>query len=142
MFGSIVLGVDESDHAKRALATVQGLAKATGDRVIVVHVQPVGSYGRGGPIPEESEEAAKSFVDAVVADLRSDGVEAEGVAIAADTDRIGKALLDFAGQHRAGLVAVGTRGRAGTTALLLGSVAQDVIRESEIPVLVVRDLDA
>jgi nucleotide-binding universal stress UspA family protein len=142
MFGSIVIGLDESDHAKHALATVQALAKATGDRVIVVHVQPLGNYGRGGPIPEEPEEAAKSFVAAVVADLRGDGVDAEGVAIAADTDRIGRALLDLAGQRRAGLVAVGTRGRVGIKALLLGSVAQLVIRESQIPVLVVRDLDA
>lgn len=142
MFGNIVIGIDESDHAKRAMATVTLLAKATGDHVIVVHVQRVGSYGRGGPIADEREEDAKSFVAAVVADLLGDGVDAEGVGIAADSDRIGQALLDVARQRGAGLVAVGTRGRAGLTALLLGSVAQVIIHESEIPVLVVRDLDA
>ena len=142
MFGNIVIGIDESDHAKRAMATVTDLAKATGDHVIVVHVQRVGSYGRGGPIPDEREVDAKSFVAAVVADLLGDGVDAEGVAIAANTDRIGQALLGVARQRGAGLVAVGTRGRAGLTALLLGSVAQVIIHESEIPVLVVRDLDA
>ena len=142
MFGSIVLGVDESDHAKRAVDTVRRLAKETGDHVIVVHVQPVGSYGRGGPIPEEPEEKAVEFLDAVVAELRADGVDVEGVAVAADVDRIGASLLDLAKQHDAGLIAVGTRGLSRTKSLVLGSVAHAVIHEAEVPVLVVRDLQA
>jgi nucleotide-binding universal stress UspA family protein len=142
VFGSIVVGVDESDHAKRAVDTVRRLAKDAGDHVIVVHVQPVGSYGRGGPVPEEQEGQAIEFVDAIVAELRADGVDVEGVAVAADTDRIGQTLLDIAKERGAGLVAVGTRGRSGTTSLVLGSVAHQVIREAEVPVLVVRDLEA
>ena len=142
MFGTIVLGVDESDHAKRAVETVRSLAKATGDHVIVVHLRPLGTYGRGGTVEEEGVDQATDFVDAMVTDLRADGVGAEGVVATADTDRIGRSLLGIAKEHGAGLVAVGTRGRSGATSLVLGSVAHQVIHESEVPVLVVRDLDA
>jgi nucleotide-binding universal stress UspA family protein len=142
VFGSIVVGVDESDHAKRAVDTVRRMAKDAGDHVIVVHVQPVGRYGRGGLVPEEQEGQVIELVDAIVAELRADGVDVEGVAVAADNDRIGQTLLDIAKERGAGLVAVGTRGRSGTTSLVLGSVAHQVIREAEVPVLVVRDLEA
>lgn len=142
MFGRIVVGVDESNHASRAVETVRLLAKATGDRVIVVHVQGLGNYGRGGPMADETVAQARSFVDELVAGLRESGVDAEGVIASADSDRIGRSLLGIAKDHDAGLVAIGTRGRSEATALVLGSVAHEVIHEAELPVLVLRDLEA
>jgi nucleotide-binding universal stress UspA family protein len=142
VFGTIVLGDDESDHAKRAVETVRRLAKTTGDHVVVVHLQPLGSYGRGGPMADEGVGQATDFVDGIVAELRGDGVDTEGVVASADADRVGRSLLDIAKEHGAGLVAVGTRGRSGAVSLVLGSVAHQVIHESEVPVLVVRDLEA
>ena len=142
MFGSIVLGVDESNHASRAVDTVRLLAKATGDHVFVVHVQPLGTYGRGGPMADQTVGQATDFVDALVAELRDGGVDAEGVVASADSDRIGRSLLGIAKERGAGLIAIGTRGRSEAKALVLGSVAHDVIHESELPVLVLRDLDA
>lgn len=142
MFGSIVLGVDESDHAKRTIDVVRRMAKESGDHVIVVHIRAVGTYGRGGPMVDEDASDATAFVDGMVKDLNDDGVKAEGLVATADKSRIGRSLLDIAKERGAGLVAVGTRGRGGATTMVLGSVAQDVIHESEVPVLVVRDLDA
>jgi len=142
VFGSIVLGVDESNHAKRTIEVVRRMAKASGDHVIVVHIQALGTYGRGGPMADEDMSQATAFVDGVVKDLGADGVEAEGLVASADKSRIGRSLLDIAKERDAGLVAVGTRGRAEATTLVLGSVAHDVIHESEVPVLVVRDLEA
>ena len=142
MFGSIVLGVDDSNHAKRTIETVRRLAKQSGDHVIVVHIQTLGTYGRGGPMPDEDVSEATVLVEGVVKDLGEDGVDAEGVVASADKNRIGASLLDIAKERGAGLVAVGTRGRADATTLVLGSVAHEVIHRSEVPVLVVRDLDA
>ncbi len=142
MFGSIVLGVDESNHAMRTIETVRRMAKQSGDHVIVVHIQAFGTYGRGRPMPDEDVSHATEFVEGVVKDLADDGVDAEGMVASADKSRIGQSLLDIAKERGAGLVAVGTRGRAEATTLVLGSVAHDVIHGSDVPVLVVRDLEA
>ena len=142
MFGSIVLGVDESNHAKRTIEVVRRMAKQSGDHVFVVHIQAFGTYGRGGHMADEDMSQATAFVEGIVKDLGDDGVDAEGLVASADKSRIGRSLLDIAKEHDAGLVAVGTRGRAEATILIAGSVARDVVHESEVPVLVVRDLEA
>jgi len=118
------------------------MAKQSGDHVIVVHIRPLGTYGRGGPMVDEDLSEATAFVESVVKDLAGDGVEAEAMVATADKSRIGRSLLDIAKERDAGLIAVGTRGRGEATTLVLGSVAHDVIHESEVPVLIVRDLDA
>lgn len=48
------------------------------------------------------------------------------------------ALLDFVAEAKAGIVVIGSHGHRGVSRLLLGSVAEKVIRLSTVPVLVVR----
>lgn len=52
---------------------------------------------------------------------------------------IGSVILDFAHEIDAGLIVMGTHGRRGARRLLLGSVAEDVLRRSPGPVLLVRE---
>jgi len=47
-------------------------------------------------------------------------------------------ILEQARQHRPGLIVMGSHGHSGVARLLLGSVAENVIRETDVPVLVVR----
>ena len=48
------------------------------------------------------------------------------------------AIMDYASKNRVNLIVIGTRGRSGIKKVLLGSVAQEVIRESCCPVLVAK----
>ncbi|MGH9926586.1 MAG: universal stress protein, partial [Nitrososphaeraceae archaeon] len=48
------------------------------------------------------------------------------------------AIIDYASINKVNLIVIGTRGRSGIKKVLLGSVAQEVIRESRCPVLVVK----
>jgi len=48
------------------------------------------------------------------------------------------AIIDYASKNRVNLIVIGTRGRSGIKKVLLGSVAQEVIRESRCPVLVAK----
>jgi nucleotide-binding universal stress UspA family protein len=50
---------------------------------------------------------------------------------------MGGTLIEVAKSHQAGLIVVGTRGRSNVKAVLLGSVAHDVVRKCPLPVLVV-----
>jgi nucleotide-binding universal stress UspA family protein len=52
--------------------------------------------------------------------------------------RQGEIVADFAGKLGAGLVVLGTRGHTGLAGVLMGSVAQDVIAHSKIPVTLVK----
>lgn len=142
MFGTIVLGIDESQHAAGAADNARELAKATGDSVVVVHVETVMNYGRGGAMVTEEPEEAHHLVEAQLAALREAGVTATGKVYRATEDHVARVLLEAATEAGAGLIVVGTRGRSDAASMLLGSVAHDIIHKAEIPVLVVRDVNA
>ncbi len=139
MFGTIVLGFDESQHANQAADKVKELAKAQGDKVLVVHVQPLVFPGRGGPKTLEEPAEAHHVLDAAVADFKAAGIDTTGQLHRGATDQVGNILIEVAEQVGAGLIAVGTRGLSDARSMILGSVAHQVIHHSPIPVLVVRD---
>ena len=142
MFGTIVLGFDESHHAERASRKAVQLAQALGDKVLVVHVQPLVNPGRGGPMPSEEPEEAHHVLDAGTSPFRDAGIDVSGRLERGPVDRVGELLIQVATQEGAGLIVIGTRGRSDTQSMRFGSVAHHVIHHSEVPVLVVRDTDA
>ncbi|MHB1874133.1 MAG: universal stress protein [Streptosporangiaceae bacterium] len=136
MFGTIVVGVDESGHADHAVQQVIKIAAESGDKVVVFHgvvVHP----SRATPYTTETRDEAQILVDKYVAMLTSAGIEATGEVHREVETGVGGALLDVAAEHQAGLLVVGTRGRSDLTSMLLGSVAHEVVHRSHMPVLVV-----
>jgi nucleotide-binding universal stress UspA family protein len=139
MFDAIVVGVDDSTHADQAVRVAGQLARATGDTVVVVHERDVYPGGRGGPVALETMADATAVVDRRVAQLVAAGVPASGEVQRGFGPPVGRALLDAAERHGAGLLVVGTRGRSDVASMILGSVAHEVIQHARIPVLVVPD---
>lgn len=136
MFGTIVIGVDESGHADHAVQTAAKIAAATKDKVVIFHgvvVHPA----RSMPYTTETRDEAQHLVDRYVAQLSEAGVRATGEIHRELEIGIGGALIDVAIAHHAGLLVVGTRGRSDLTSILLGSVAHEVVHKSPLPVLVV-----
>jgi nucleotide-binding universal stress UspA family protein len=141
VFGTIVVGVDESGHADQAMAAVGRIATATGDKVVVFHgVVLHGS--RPGPYTTETRDQAQQLVDRHVKQLADAGVTATGEVQRVLEIGIGGALIDHAVNHRAGLIVVGTRGRSDLASMLLGSVAHEVVHKSPLPILVVPEKSA
>jgi len=81
-------------------------------------------------------EAAQDYIRDVAERLRESGVKASGVAVLGGG--IAETLLNLARPERVSLVAVATHGRGGLRRLVLGSVADKLVRAAEVPVLVVR----
>ena len=52
--------------------------------------------------------------------------------------RVAQAIIEEAERRRADLIAMGTHGRRGVQHFMLGSVAEGVIRQATIPVLLLR----
>ena len=134
MTAVVVVGVDGSDGARRALHWAAAHARATGARLRAVRAwsyldQPVEGFD-----PSWGEESARRDLDLAVDALGDDlaGVEVERLVVC---DLPARALLDAA--KDASLLVVGSRGLGGFQGLLLGSVSSQLVHHAGCPVVVV-----
>lgn len=142
----ILVALDGSDLAEQAL----GPATAVGDlfdarytvlRVIQPAVRPSLGYEElpvqvDAEVLAEQETAASGYVEEVAQGLRDTGHEAEGRVVHATS--AAEEIVVQAREEEAGLVAMATHGLGGLKRLLLGSVADKVLRASDRPVLLYR----
>ncbi len=137
----IVVGIDGSQGARRALEWAVAEAKLRDAHLVVVHawLEPaavaVGSVvTAGGVEPEIFEDAAERTVADVLDAIDTTGLP-QGIESHVVSGAPARALLDMA--EDADLVVVGSRGRGGFTGLLLGSVSQQVAHHATCPVVII-----
>jgi nucleotide-binding universal stress UspA family protein len=142
--GTILVGTDFSDPALPAVSTATDEARRTGARIILVHCldpEPAWAESMEATIVGWSEFAEyrkrlTADADRRLADaLARCGVEGEH-RILMEHPRAG--LVRFAEETGADLLVIGTTGRTGLSRVLLGSVAESVVRHAHCRVLVVR----
>ena len=138
MFGTIVVGVDGSKAAGRAVEAVARIAGDTKDQVVVCHGVVV-THAWGENFPAEATDETQQLVERHVAQLTAAGVPATGEVHQVPEKGIGDALIKVAKSHQAGLIVLGTRGRSNVKSVLLGSTAHEVVCKSTRPVHVVPD---
>ncbi|HWD43222.1 MAG TPA: universal stress protein [Actinomycetota bacterium] len=140
MFGTILLAVDGSRHAEKAVELARRLATATSDEVVVAHVTELlparfQTYpGMDYELDREVIELAKGYV----AEFEEAGIKARTELRSAQFGGIARILTNVAEDLDAGLIVMGSHGRGDLTALLLGSVAHKVVHLSNRPVLIAR----
>jgi nucleotide-binding universal stress UspA family protein len=125
-FERILVGIDDSEPSEAAVATVLDLPPE--DRAHVYFYSVAGS-GDG------RHEQAERIVGKALAAADARGVAAKGRAVAGNPV---EALLAAAQETQADLIVLGSHGRRGLQRLFLGSVAEHVVRNAPLPVLVVR----
>lgn len=145
MFKRILVPVDGSDTADKALVTALQLARNSGANVRLVHSLDELAYlwgyeYRGDTVTLAREQAAK-VLNAAAAMAQAAGVTAERQLIEVPGMRLGEAIAGEARQWEADLIVLGTHGRRGIGRVLLGSGAEQVIRSAPVPVLVIRGDD-
>ena len=148
MYRRILVAVDGSATSKKALSAALEMASYSGGRSVIrlIHVVDEMAYFTGlDPYAGQSysvisvmrDAGAKILADAL-AIVQSAGVQADTVLV----DRLGAHLAEtVAGQAtewNASLIVVGTHGRKGIGRILMGSGAEQIIRLSTCPVLVIR----
>ncbi len=140
--GSILVPVDLSTESMLALATACTWARSLKARVHALHCfdtsaalggQAWGGIAVAGAVDVLVEQAQREF-DAAMAAFDWGGVEHATTFFAGEP--VGKILDDA---KSADMIAMGTHGRTGFAAFLLGSVAYAVLQRATKPVLVVRD---
>jgi nucleotide-binding universal stress UspA family protein len=136
----IVLTTDLSSESKRAFAPVRALAQKLDLKVHLIAVledmpfEPTGGglmavYPDRRQIKQDWEKSMSDLADEFGRDLCAQTVVIDAIDVS-------RAIVEFAQQEKADFVAMATHGRSGLRRLLLGSVAELVIRHSHVPVIV------
>jgi len=136
---TLLVAVDDSTYAAKAVDTAATLAKGLAADVIVFHLRTDDLAARGPVEAGESADAASDSVKSAVAALQSAGVAS--VTGRVDHGLAGEAanaILDVAKQVNADFIVMGHRGTGRLSGLLLGSVAHKVISLADRPVVVAR----
>jgi nucleotide-binding universal stress UspA family protein len=141
LFRRILVPHDFSDAATHALRVAAGLAKRHGGRLTVLHVvtpyQPVTYLPEvaGWISDREIVAGSKRALDELVRrELRGKG--APPATFLVDLGDPSTRIIDAA--RNADSIVMGTEGRTGLSHLLIGSVAEKVVRHSPVPVLTIR----
>jgi nucleotide-binding universal stress UspA family protein len=147
MSGTIVVGVDGSTASHEALRWAAQEAGLRGAEVVAVHawafvqLAPIGDPGMI-PMPavdfpgqlEAEQEAARADFDAAITDALGADPVIEKRLVEGDAGDV--LVSESAG---ADLVVVGSHGRSGIKAALLGSVSRHVVERAACPVVVVKE---
>lgn len=141
MFEHIFVPTDFSGNADEALALAIGIAQKFGSRITLVHAFEPPSYAYIGlmttpvDVVTPLQEAAHEALSTALADLRTRFPRCESLLL------FGPVAIELLGaieKHKPDLVVMGTHGRTGMGHLLLGSVAERLVRGSRAPVLTVK----
>lgn len=147
MYRKIMVAVDGSSTAQAALEEAIKLTIDQGATLRLVHVVDEGpaSFNADAPFPLEDLEralrkAGEQILDKALATVRAAGLDAQTllIPVAPIPRRASDALAAEATRWPADLIVIGTHGRHGFAHLLLGSVAEGVIRAARQPVLLIK----
>ena len=140
MYDAILLPTDGSDESLAAADEAFELADRYDATLHVVYVVDTAAFTsvdvRSDVVVEGLAEAGEEAVDRAVADARAAGVEDVVGEVAYGSPA--STLIDYAEDHDVDLIVMATHGRGGIDRLLLGSVAERLVRSSPTSVLTVR----
>ena len=141
MIKKILLPTDGSEHAAKTVKYASDLAKTLNASVEVMYAyqSSVVLRKRAAAMMEEYKQAlsedAKEIVEEVAEKLKVDGIAVSAVVVEGPA---AEAILRAAEESQPDLIVMGSRGAGGFANMLLGGVAEHVMRYSTTPVLVVK----
>lgn len=141
----ILVPTDFSADASAALAYAQDFAKPNQAEILLVHVIEPIYYATPADmyvstpnltaILDEQRAVAKEQLAQTVAQLKRQGIACRALL---EVGSPAQAIVDLAQRRKAGLVIMATHGRTGLAHMVMGSVAEKVVRTATCPVLTVR----
>ncbi len=141
MYQKILVPLDGSELAEQILPTVIAIAADENAEILLLRVpdtmiSDLLAPEALGTIREHAETEAVHYLARLSADLRAKGIKVQPYVIR--TDSVYSTILNTAEELGADLIAMSTHGRSGLPRLVMGSVADDVVRYASLPVLLIR----
>ncbi len=149
MFEKILVCLDGSELAEQIMPYAAEEALRFGNKLVLLQV--VGTHGTPTVVSagasayaaeaaaqriEKDEIEAKAYLESLAQPLRDKGLDVQCVTIRGL--QVGAAIIDYAEVHGIDLIAIATHGRSGLGRLVFGSVADFILREVGLPILVVK----
>ena len=142
MYKKILVPLDGSELAKKALAEAEKLAKSFDAEIILFQVVPFmpiyGSPELVTPliIDEKQKEATEKYLANLTEELKKRGIRV--TAMVKTGHQVAVEIIDFAKAAGVDLIVMCTHGRSGLTRWVLGSVAHKILTRAETPILLLR----
>ena len=148
MFEKILVCLDGSRLSEQILPFVEAQALTFNSQVILFHVVTSSSPSivEGGATYQEAKDRqeqvqidfteATAYMEKTNRSLQAKGIQSQVEVVKAVS--VGKAILDYAESNHIDLIAIATHGHGGLGHLVFGNVADHVLRESGLPMLVIR----
>jgi nucleotide-binding universal stress UspA family protein len=150
VFERILIATDGSKNSEKAAKVGIELAKLTGGEVIIVFVADIGKYMSSAGLIPSFEGVSPNTIDQVVAGIRdagekatlqvnelarASGVKGERVIVEGNPP---SEIMRIAEDDKIDVIVMGSIGKTGLEKFLMGSVAENVVHNSKLPVLIVR----
>jgi nucleotide-binding universal stress UspA family protein len=142
MYKKILVPLDGSELAKKALDEAEKLANCFGAEIILFQVVPFmpiyGSPELVTPliVDEKQKESAEKYLANLAEELKKKGLRV--TATVRTGQQVAVEIIDFAKENGADLIVMCTHGRSGITRWMLGSVALKLLTRGETPILLIR----
>lgn len=142
MFETVVIATDGSESVKRGVRTAVDFANRFDATVHALYVADANQIESSpSEIQADVESALQTVGDDALSYVEIQAAEYNGDIVTEKRDGNPKrVIIEYAEEVDADVIAMGTRGRHGEHAFLLGSVAESVVRQAPMPVLTVRQL--
>lgn len=146
-YPNVLVAVDGSEPSARGLDEAIRLVKAHGGKLKILHiVDELPALAASGyyaePVAQGMQAKGRQILEAAAAEARAAGVAAEVDLLECMGGRTASFIVEAAKQDGASLIVLGTHGRRGLRRLAMGSDAEEVVRSSSVPVLLVRGGEA
>ena len=165
MFKKILVPLDGSSLAEQVVSCAADEAAQHGGKLVLLRItalpadlMPPGISGYIGPgVPiyvapgllgytpslleeiEREDDQATAYLEGIAQPLREKGLDVEVVTLQGNP---GQAIIDYANDNQVDLIVLATCGHGGLRRLVFGSVADFVLKESALPLLVIKPKSA
>lgn len=148
MYRYVLVAIDDSETSRKALDEAIALAKAHGARLAITHavdeslIQSFVTHGAAltntKPLEEALTSSGRVLLDDAVDHARRAGIEATPQLLASQDMHAADQIAQAVETTGADVLVVGSHGRRGFRRLLLGSVAENLMRKVAVSLLIVR----
>lgn len=143
MYQRILVPVDDSDTSRQALIEATRFCCDQHGQTRLLHVIDLAQFTWGGAefidvgeLQTNLRAAGKQVLEAARALMQENGIEAETALVEIWGGPLAVAIIDDAKAWAADIIVMGSHGWTGLDHLLMGSVAEGVIRHAALPVLI------
>lgn len=142
MYRKILVPLDGSKVAEGVLPHARSLAYSEGAELILLTVgaNPALDFAFSDPglaqtAVDEQEEKSRAYILNIEAELKADGFKTSTLL---RVGSVAEVILGVAEELQVDVIAMSTHGRTGPARWLLGSIAERVVHNSNVPVLLIR----